>query len=501
MGKNYKNYMLNDTTIIEQMSSTKDTKPKKPISEFSGKTPAQIRKKYQSLVDPKTFEKYRKFCADDLKSIQKYTADYTTLTDIELRRYIRIYSGSPALTGYPYFDGDIQILFDSQRTQFIAQITRERFLQIFSSMVEACSLQTPYEWEMTDRKRTFAAVFKSVIQEERFFIVDHTELSSLLPDELKPLFEKKQPSAGAVSAPVKKSAFIGFKPVVGNFAGKSPEERVCGELATLSKNEITLVRLFMGHNLKSSKAMVRDSSRAAAAEAKAVADAKAAADAKAGDGDGDKSDDTSDDESDDKSDDESDDESESEPGMEKKKCDLYSIERDAKNVEEIIYGKSPYVKEFHWKFQHCRDANQCPDCGALCGALTVSHKIQLCEPCEDEKSIDRFLRFYKSPFMKMVLSYYLRTIIGAESVLAQKLESGELCDLIQISKSLESLGFPSETEEEMKEREMKQRQRQALDMEAFLKHSDIETHGMGAYHSVRDCGCDSRFRCPHMMYE
>ncbi len=102
--------------------------------------------------------------------------------------------------------------------------------------------------------------------------------------------------------------------------------------------------------------------------------------------------------------------------------------------------------------------------------------------------------------MNMALPYYLRTIIGAESVLAQKLESGELCDLIQISKSLESLGFPSETEEEMKKREMKQRQRQELDREAFLKHSDIKIHGMGAYHSVRDCGCDSRFRCPHMMY-
>jgi hypothetical protein len=335
------------------------------------------------------------------------------------------------------------------------------------------------ECEMTDRKKTFATVFKCIIQEKRFFIVDHTELFSLLPAELKPLFEKKQPSAGAVlapvSAPVKKSAFIGFKPVVGNIAGKSPEERVLGELATLSKKKITLVRCFVEHKLKSSKAMVRDSSRAAVA------------DAKAGDGDGDGDRDESDDESDDE--------------KKTQKCDLYSIERGAKNVEEIIYGISPYVRDFHWKFQHCRDANQCPDCGALCGALTVSHKIQLGESCEDEKSIDRFLPSYKSPFMKMVLSYYLRTIIGAESVLAQKLESGELCDLIQISKSLESLGFPSETEEEMKGREMKQLQLQALGMEAFLKHSDIETHGMGAYHSVRDCGCDSRFDCPCMMYK
>jgi hypothetical protein len=459
------------------MSSTKDTKPTKPRSPFSGMTPTQIRKHHQSQVNPEIFKKYEAFCKDGLKLIRTAPADYTTAYDISLLQYLRIYAGSPALTGNLFFDKDIQSIFDSERARFIEQITEGFFMSNFSKMVSELDLPTTTSWRKTELMTNLPMTCKVLLElysgsdGETIFIVDPLNLVSLLPDEFKPLFEKKQPSAGAVSAPVQKSPFIGFKPVVGNFAGQSLEDRVCSELTTLSHKEITLVRCVVEHKLKSSKALVKDSSRADA-------------DAKAGDGD----------ESDDESDDEPDDEPE-------QKCSAYSIEHDVVKVKEMIHGRIPYDKDFHRKFQHCRDQYQCRDCGTLCACLTVCLKIQLREHCEDGKSIDRLVEYYKSSMMNMALPYYLRTIIGAESVLAQKLESGERCDLIQISKSLELLGFPSETEEEMKEREMKQRQRQALDMEAFLKHSDIETHGMGAYHSVRDCGCDSRFRCPHMMYE
>ena len=464
------------------MSSTKDTKPTKPRSQFSGMTPAQIRKHHKSQVNPEIFKKHEAFCNDGLKLIRTAPADYTTAYDNTLLKYMRIYAGSPALTGNLFFDNDIKFVFDSERARFIEQITEEIVMTMFSKMVSDLDLPTTESWRKTELRTNLSNTCKALLEQnhgsdgETIFIVDPRKLVSLLPDKLKPLLEKKQPSAVAVSAPVQKSPFIGFKPVVGNFAGQSPEERVCSEFTMLSPKEITLVRCFMEHKLKFSKAMVRDASRA---------DAKAAADAKAGDGD--------------KSDDESDDESE--PEMEKKKCDSCSIARDVVKVKEIIHGRSYYDNDFHRKFQHCRDGNQCPDCGALCACLTVCHKIQLRQHCEEGKSIDRFLEYYRSSMMTMALPFYFRTIVGAESVLAQKLESGEFCDLLQISQSLESLGFPSETEKEMKEREMKQRQRQALDMEAFMKHSDIETHGMAAYHSVRDCGCDSRFRCPHMIYE
>ena len=469
MGKNYKNYMLNDTTIIEQMSSTKDTKLKKTISAFSGKTPTQVRKIQQSLVEPGIFKKYEVFCKDDLKLIRTASGDYRKEYDISLLQYLRIYAGSPALTGNPFFDKDIQVVFDSGRSQFMEQITKEFLMDKFSKMVSELGLPTTTSWRKTELRTNLSMTCKVLLElysgsdEETIFIVDPRTLVSLLPDEFKPLFEKKT-SAGAVSAPVQKSPFIGFKSVVGNFAGQSLEDRVCSELTTLSKKEITLVRCVVEYKLKSSKALVRDAFRADA-------------DAKAGDRD------------------ESDDESDDEP---EQKCSAYSIEHDVVKVKEMIHGRIPYDKDFHRKFQHCRDQYQCRDCGTLCACLTVCIKIQLREHCKDGKSIDRLVEYYKSSMMNMALPYYLRTIIGAESVLAQKLESG---DLMQISKSLESLGFPSETEEEMKEREMKQLQRRALDMEAFMKHSDIETHGMAAYHSVRDCGCDSRFRCPHMIYE
>ena len=55
MGKNYKNYMLNDTTIIEQMSSTQDKKPTPPSS-VSDLTPTRTElsimiKEVESLLD------------------------------------------------------------------------------------------------------------------------------------------------------------------------------------------------------------------------------------------------------------------------------------------------------------------------------------------------------------------------------------------------------------------------------------------------------------------
>lgn len=463
--------MLNDTTIIEQMSSTPDKKPTKPRSPFSGMTPSQIRKHYRSLVDKKTFEKYQAFCKDGLKLIRTAPADYRMADDTTLLRYMCIYAGSPALTGNPFFDKDIQSMFDLQKARFVEQITEEIIISKFSNMVSEFSLPTTESCRKTDLRNSLFLTCKVLLElysgpdGETIFIVNPQILVSLLPHEFKPLFEKKQPSAGAVSAPVQKSPFIGFKSVVRNVAGQSLHDLVCSELTMLSQKEITLVRRFLLLQLKPS----RD-----------------ATDAKAGDGD----------ESDGGSGDESDDES-----VPKQECNAYSIESELLKVKEIIHGRSPYRNEFHWKFQHCRDENQCHNCGTLCACLTVFIKIQLRQHCEDEKSIDRFLDYCHSSMMNMALPYYFRTIIGAESVLAQKLESGEPCDLIQISKSLESLEFPSETDEEMKEREMKQRQRRALDMEAFMKHSDIETHGIAAYHSARDCGCDSGVRCSHVIFE
>ncbi len=291
-------------TIIEQMSSTQD---KKPRSQFSGMTPSQIRKYHRGLVNPKTFEKYEAFCKDGLKFIRNAPADYKKAYDITLLNYIRIYAGSPALTGNSFFDNDIQSMFDSEKDRFIGQITEEIVISKFSKMVSDFDLPTTTSCRKTELRNSLPITCKVLLERNSgsdgkpIFIVDPCKLVSLLPDEFKPLFEKKQPSAGAVSAPVQKPPFIGFKLVVGNFAGQSTEDRVCSELVMLSKKEMNLVRLFLRR--KSSKAMVRDSSRADA-------------DAKAGDGD------------------ESDDEPDDEP---EKKCNAYSIERAAKNVEEMIH--------------------------------------------------------------------------------------------------------------------------------------------------------------------
>ena len=71
-------------TIIEQMSSTKDKKPTKPRSQFSGMTPSQIRKYHESQVDKETFKQYRVFCKDRLELIRNAPDDYNKAYDITL---------------------------------------------------------------------------------------------------------------------------------------------------------------------------------------------------------------------------------------------------------------------------------------------------------------------------------------------------------------------------------------------------------------------------------
>jgi hypothetical protein len=420
----------------------------------TGLTATQQRKQYKEMVGKPRFDAYSAYLKK-LPAIQG-NPTYSDRSDELLFHVIEILM-TPALTGLPFFDGDIPSLVESERARFIAQVTPDRITLILRNMLEEYS-NNKSDWN----KRQLEKICKAFVQPEagaeakNIFLVPLSEekrgeLLALFPDEIRL-------SVGAVPVPV--VPVVPRRPVFIGLDDSPVESTLESELKSLEENEKVLQLLF--------KLMLLIQLRATGL--------------------------SGDDE-----------------GHHQRRCNAYNIDQTAVRVNDIIYGGVELTqrfdiqfKEFHRGLQHCRDGEFCcSDCGVLCAAMTICLKMQLREHCEEEKSIDRLITYAHSKFAVMGLAYYIRWIIGRNSVLATELEhegrrSNPTGSILEI---LKSMGIQEESQKQKIDREQKQVEVRMSDMDSFRKHLDIEMHGMSAYHSVRDCGCDSRFDCPHAMFK